>query len=165
MIRIGILSDTHIPERAPKLTNHLLDTFQDVSVILHAGDITDSSVLLQLESLDKDVIAVRGNMDYMGMTSELPDLREFELHGKRFGLTHGWGSPRGIRPRILSRFTEPYPDIIVFGHTHQPLIQQEDDILWINPGSPTDRLFAPYLSVAVLQIEEETVQAEIIRLT
>ena len=163
MSRIGIVSDTHIPERDAHIPTKLSTVFKDVDMILHAGDITVLSALDELKSI-APVHAVRGNMDYQGPTSKLSIQQIIVVKGLTIALIHGRGSALGIRKRIWKVVQVNQPQIVVFGHTHQPLIKEEMSCLWINPGSPTDRVFAPYRSVAVLEINDGKSSAEIVRL-
>lgn len=161
MTRIGVLSDTHITSPRESLPPQLLEEFASVDLILHAGDWVDPCVLEQLRPLAK-VIGVRGNMDNPGIKCIMPELKELEIACYKIGLIHGWGSPAGIERRIRSRFQCP-PDLIVFGHTHQPTIHEEEGVLYFNPGSPTDRAFCSQRSYGLIDLGEQ-IQARIIPL-
>jgi putative phosphoesterase len=75
-----------------------------------------------------------------------------EVNHFKIGLTHGDGAPQGIVERVKHHFTDV--DAIIFGHSHQPLNEQRDGILFFNPGSPTDRIFAPYTSIGILEVND-----------
>ena len=163
MKRIGLISDTHIGAGGRSLPSQIQDIFKGVDLILHAGDLTSVEVIYTLQSWGFSVVAVRGNMDLEGEANSLPMKRLLPIEGIKIGLIHGWGSPIGIRSRIAAEFLTETPDVIVFGHTHSPLVQEEDHILWVNPGSPTDRRFSPFRSVGILRLASKP-SAEIIRL-
>ncbi len=67
-------------------------------------------------------------------------------------LIHGWGSPVGLRRRILASFERPYPGIIVFGHSHTPEKVMEDGILWVNPGSAVYNKTPEHKTVAIVTL-------------
>jgi hypothetical protein len=182
MITIGVVSDTHIPDRTRQLEPQVLNVFREAGVqaILHAGDVSTPATLDQLSDI-APVYAVRGNRDWVALR-HLPYTRQIELSGVKVGLTHGHGPLldymrdrvdyvlRGYRlemfvPRLLKAF--PQADVIVFGHTHRSLNQRFDGRLVFNPGSPhfpDPRTSAP--SVGLLHISTHgTVEAEIRILT
>ena len=84
--------------------------------------------------------------------------------GVRVGLVHGEGGPKGIVERVLKHFAGDAVRVVVFGHSHQALVEEREGVLAVNPGSPTDGRWAPYHSVAVLQIEEGKAEARIVRI-
>lgn len=162
MTVIGIIADTHIPKRAPSVPHAALRALDGADMIIHAGDATTLDVLDELSAV-APVHAVCGNMDAFRNDGVLPDKRILTIDKWRIAVTHGWGPSLGLRRRVLKRFRDEKVHCIVFGHSHRPLITREKDILLINPGSPTDRLFSPYLSVATLTVGD-TLDAKIIKL-
>ncbi|MDY6794863.1 MAG: metallophosphoesterase family protein [Actinomycetota bacterium] len=159
MIRIGLVADTHIPKVAPNLPAYLLDVLSGVDLILHAGDLVEVSVLERLREL-APTRAVAGNMDRPEVRAVLPEREVMDLEGARVGLIHGWGSPFGIERRVLSRFQGM--DVVVFGHTHKPLVEKRKGTLLVNPGTPNDRRFSKRLSCARLTIKDGEVEPEIV---
>jgi putative phosphoesterase len=145
-VRLGILADTH-----GALRPEVLDVFAKVDHILHAGDVGEPDVLRQLE-LVAPVTAVYGNVDGGDLRARLPRVAEVTVDGFRFVVTHGdqfgFPSPRELKAAF------PDADVIVFGHTHKPLIHAFDDrSMALNPGSAgaprPDRL----PSVAIVELE------------
>ena len=164
MERIIIISDTHIPERAPRLPSSLLDTVCEYDLLVHAGDFTRAEVFDELAGFIP-IKTVRGNMDEDILQRKLPERDIFQVSGVTVGVTHGWGVPTGIIQRVKSLFTEEQISVLIFGHTHQPLIRHFDSILYFNPGSPTDMVFAPYFSFGILEVDDGRInKAEIRRL-
>jgi putative phosphoesterase len=159
MARVILLSDTHIPKVGPTLPEGLTEDFKGADLILHAGDLIETSVLDELRSL-APTKAVVGNMDLPEVTSVLPEKVVVEVEGRLIGLIHGWGPPAGIEKRVLSRFTDV--DVVVFGHTHKACVDKVDGVLLLNPGTPNDRRFSQRLSYAVLTIEGEKIEPEIV---
>jgi uncharacterized protein len=159
-MRIGVIADTHIPDRAPELPAEIHQFFKGVDRIVHAGDIEDQRVLDELEAI-APVIAVGGNMD--SHLKQLPYKRELRLADHYLGVIHGGGVPRNrIREAIRHEFKRA--SIIVYGHTHQAFWGEEGGIWFMNPGSPTDTIFSQYRSVGMLEIGVGTPRGEIIRL-
>jgi len=162
MIKIGVLSDTHIPNRASDLPNLVYEKLKDVNLIFHAGDLVEVPLLRKLENIT-EVIAVKGNMDSEELKSTLPTTEIIDKEGFRIGLTHGYGSPKETINNVRLQFPGKKLDIIVFGHTHTPYNEVIDDTIYFNPGSPTDRVFSPYISFGIITLTD-TINTEIIRL-
>ena len=130
-MRVGVISDTHLRSYDRDLAKKLAEHFKDVQMILHAGDITELSVLDMLEA--PQVIAVLGNMDGFAAAQSLPAKRELKLEGFQIGLIHGYGPPNGLEERVRREFDDV--DAIVFGHSHKPTNYLLNGVLYFNPGS------------------------------
>lgn len=163
MIQVGLISDTHLRQPSELLLQKLKKCFSNVEYILHAGDVIHPSVLDSLEMF-APVIAVRGNSDSNLMMMQLPVKRIVSVGKVCIGLVHGWGSGSRIRRELITTFSDKKPQVIVYGHTHYPSIDQVGDQLLVNPGSAMERRGAPFCSVGKLFIIEESVQAKIISL-
>jgi uncharacterized protein len=159
-MKVGIISDTHVPGAAPSLPPAVFEIFRGVDLILHAGDIVVSSVLDELEAI-APVEAVAGNMDDNELRLRLPAKKTLALGRFSVGLTHG--KYRIDLQKEMIRKDFGIVDVIVFGHSHMPFWGKVDDVWFLNPGSPTDKRYAPYNSVALLSVGDE-LDAEIIRL-
>jgi hypothetical protein len=142
----------------------VLEVFARVDLILHAGDVGDPDVLRQLEAI-APVTAVYGNVDGGELRARLPRVAHVTVDGFRFVVTHGdqFGSPRA------DDLKEAFPgaDVIVFGHTHRPLIHAfEDHSLALNPGSAGAHRSDRLPSVAIIETEVGTPpRARIVPLT
>lgn len=158
-MKVGVLSDTHIPLRAKKIPGKIIELFSDVDLILHAGDIVDRTVIEELESIAK-VEVVKGNMDESD--NPYPIKKVLNVGEIKIGLIHGYGPPFGIRGRIRKEFDEL--DVIVYGHSHKPYNRIENGVLFFNPGTPTDKIFALYNSVGILKINGHNAKGQIIKL-
>jgi putative phosphoesterase len=182
MITLGILSDTHIPDRRRLLRPGLIPFFQKagVSAILHAGDVCAPWVLSQLEQV-APVYAVRGNRDWV-LLSHLPLSLSLEFAGLQIGLIHGhgrfWryvkdkgrGMVEGANPeRYLKRALAAFPEasVVIFGHTHMPINTWVDGKLAFNPGCACcPGMKHPYPTVGLLHLSDEgKIVGEIIALT
>ena len=150
-MKIGVIADTHIPEASTRLPTEIFRAFEKLDLILHAGDILDTTVLEELSQL-AEVRAVRGNMDYFSRTYALPETLIVEVGPLRIGLIHGVGPSYHLAERMLRRFKGV--NCVVFGHSHQPHNEMLGDVLMFNPGSPTDRRYAPYLSYGILEVDD-----------
>lgn len=159
-MRIGLISDTHVPYRADAIPSAVLDALRGVDLILHAGDVDEPWVLDALREL-APVYAVRGNYHFMDFSSggaSLPESVEIEAAGFRIGLIHGhriglatwfwkfyllvqnirgrWSLPaydHAVARALLRRFSRA--NIIVFGHTHCYYEAYWGATLLINPGA------------------------------
>ena len=160
-VKIGVISDTHIPERCEKVPAEVIDAFEGVELILHAGDLTSTAAIEELKKI-APVKAVCGNMDSLEFCKNLP-LKEIIRIGKfSIGLIHGRGNPKYLVDFVKNQFAEK-PDVIIFGHSHKPMNEKINGTLFFNPGSPTDTMFAPYRSCGILEINDK-IKAQIIRL-
>ncbi len=150
-VTLGVLADTHVPDRARRMDQRILPIFKDARVhaILHAGDLISPEILAALQQV-APVHAVRGNRDYW-MLRHLPDKLQLNFNGTDLVLTHGHGPLRKYlkdrlyyilkgyeldrwEPHLLSAY--PQARVIVFGHLHRPLNHWVGDQLIFNPGSP-----------------------------
>jgi len=159
-MRIGVISDTHIPRTARRLPNKIYKDFKRVDMILHAGDLTEFELLNQLRRL-APTTAVCGNMDDELVRSQLSAKEVVEIGKFKIGLTHGSGPPFGLMERIGKEFGKV--DVIVYGHSHSPRNETHSGILFFNPGSPTDKIFTRQNTYGILEINN-TIKGEIIKL-
>ena len=157
---IGLISDTHIPDRARIIPQNVIDAFSDVDLILHAGDLTSLEVIEELENI-APVMAVKGNMDRANGIN-LPKAKTLEAEGVKIGLIHGEVYPRADTQQLVYLAKELNVDILVSGHSHQPKIEQTDGVLLINPGSPIVPRLADR-TVMLLEIHDKEVDVQIVK--
>ena len=157
---IGLISDTHIPDRARILPQNVIDAFSDVDLILHAGDLTSPKVIDELEEI-APVMAVQGNMDRANGIN-LTKAKVIEAEDLRIGLVHGEVYPRADSQQLLYLARELNVDILVSGHSHQPKIEQSEGILLLNPGSPIVPRLADS-TVMLLEINNREVDVELVK--
>ena len=158
---IGLISDTHIPDRAKVIPQNVIDAFNDVDLILHAGDLTSLSVIEELEKI-APVMAVQGNMDRVNGIN-LPKAKTLEVEGVKIGLIHGEVYPRADTQQLVYLAKELDVDILVSGHSHQPKIEKKDGVLLVNPGSPIVPRLADR-TVMLLEINNKEVDVEIVKI-
>jgi hypothetical protein len=162
LMRILVLSDTHIPRMAKEMPKAVYEEAKKCDLILHAGDLTENKLLEKLNKI-KRTIAVCGNMDSPDLSASLKKKEVIELKGHKIGLTHGWGAPDGMIERIYGEFKDDGVDCIVFGHSHHALNESFKDVLFLNPGSPTDKVFAKFNSYGIIEISKK-IKAEIVKI-
>jgi putative phosphoesterase len=150
MVKLGVLADTHVPDKARDLNHKTFSVFADAGVeaILHAGDISVPRVLAELQRV-APVYAVRGNRDWLRL-KHLPPKLTLTVEGLTIGLTHGhgrvldylvekilfikWGYQFKRHRRVLAAIF-PQAAVIVFGHSHIPTNVWVNGKLYFNPGS------------------------------
>ena len=145
-MRLGVISDTH-----GMLRPEVFDVFRAVDHILHGGDVGRSDLLVELRAL-APVTAVYGNSDGFDIRSGLPQVAELELDGFSIVVTHGdqFGSPTPAK--LYAAF--PKAEIIIFGHSHKPLLELVDKTVTVmNPGGAGAPRFGLKPSVGILELE------------
>jgi len=146
--RVGLISDTHGLLREP-----VLDFLRGSDLILHAGDICDAQVLQRLGEI-APVTAVRGNNDWGPWADRLGDAELITVEGVAIFVVHDLAHlPRHARARAAR--------VVVSGHSHKPLAQERDGVLFVNPGSAGPRRFKLPIAAGELRIEGDRVSARI----
>ncbi len=177
-LRIGLISDTHIPEARATLWPQVLEAFRGVDLIFHAGDIHEFHVLDELERV-APVYAARGNgEDGSGgrdVQPEDPRVRYawlLPIEGLKVGLTHYVPVPERPPNFTLARWIERFfpderPDVIVSGDTHVERIATIDGVYCVNPGSPTypHNYDTQLGTIGMLEISSGRAHAEVLQLT
>lgn len=146
--RIGVISDTH-----GRLGTEALEALAGVDHIIHAGDIGDPSILMELEGI-APVTAVLGNCDSALAVFGLRPIERVRIAGIRFIVTHvpaDVGCPGDV-------------DVVVTGHTHRPQVRRDEEVLYVNPGSPS-RSRGDGHTVALIDVVDGHARARIIPLT
>lgn len=140
---VGLISDTH-----GLLRPEVAEVFDGVDMILHAGDVGSRDVLDGLERI-APVTAVRGNVD-IGL--DLPELARLELAGVHVVVVHG----DRLASRTPEKVAEAHPgaDLVIFGHSHRPLVCRVGDVLVVNPGTAGRRRFRDPVSLARAELRD-----------
>jgi len=139
MLNVGVISDTH-----GVLRPEALAALRGSDIILHAGDIGSPDVLAELEPL-APVHAIRGNVDVEPWARTIPATRTVEVDGLTFYLIHNRAELKKVPAGVAA---------VVFGHTHQPLVEVIDDVLYFNPGSAGPRRFRLPVSLGRIRIQD-----------
>ena len=162
-MKIGVISDTHIPDKAEFLPKKVIDAFKNVDMVIHTGDFVDLETYNHLKKICPNLKAVAGNMDPKEIKEKLPEKEIIKVGKYSIGIAHGIGHPSGLVDLLKNIFRKDSVDIIVFGHSHMPMNQIIDGILFFNPGSPTDKIFSPYNSYGIIEINEK-ITAEVVKI-
>ena len=136
-MRIGILSDTHVPE-APQLFPEIFEALEGVDLIFHAGDLVVARVLDELERI-APVYAAEGNHDpHLTEDPRIEPVHFLELEGHSIALLHIFEPLSWDLGRLLHHYLGGVrPEIVVCGDTHFERIDVLEDVLVVNPGSAT----------------------------
>ena len=155
---IGVVSDTHgyLNPRVPEL-------LRGVDHILHAGDVGDAGIVLELGRI-APITVVRGNNDREGPTSLYPLQAQEVLGGRRIVLTHEAKAPRRPGDPEVQRYQDLGVDVVVFGHSHNSLQKRWGSILFFNPGAAGKRRFKVVPSIGFLSIEGGRIEGSIVPL-
>lgn len=181
-MRIGVISDTHLPALGKEPGPEVMQAFAGVEMILHAGDIYSSECLDALEQI-APVVAVEVPPAPVIGDPRVSFKRVVSIEGHSIGLVHdltidglvGGEVVPGILPdrfesertlsQVVADFFEEPVDTVVFGHTHISLVERHDGVLFVNPGSPTlPRQIRRLGDVAILELVDGVANAEIIDL-
>lgn len=157
---IGLISDTHIPDRMKELPEKVFEAFKDVEMILHAGDVTSQEVIEKLEEI-APVTAIQGNTDRI-VGLDLPKTAVVEAEELKIGVIHGEVYPRADTQQLHYLAKQLDVDILVSGHSHQPKVEKVEDVLLINPGSPTVPRLADR-TIMILEINKKEVDVELVK--
>ncbi len=146
---IGIISDTHcINPSSCDVPGWVREAFTGAEMIIHAGDVERPEMLAALSEI-APVYAVRGNCDHFGF--DTPQTRSVEIGCGLLTVAH--------RADMARNALLPESRVMVYGHTHIAVINQEPDLLVINPGSPVLPRGGMPASVAVLEISGNKLKA------
>ena len=171
-MRIGLVTDTHLPSTIRHLWDEVKDVFAGADLILHGGDIVTPRVLDWLEQI-APTLAAEGNNDGGWQDPRMEDIHWLDLEGWRVAMIHDMEPEE----RPIARLREIYlkgqhADIIITGHTHYERLDYRDGVLQINTGSATvaDDYFDPHLwstrlgTVGLLDLAPGKITARIVKL-
>ena len=161
-VLLGAVGDTHItPTRTRRSLDSIVEFFRraGVGLIVHAGDVGHPSVLEILEQV-APTVAVRGNADPLDLIETLPDRVWIETGTRTVLLLHGHHGKTALKAARAA--ATPAIDLIVFGHSHKPLIDREGSTILFNPGSPTERRWNPHFGVGLVRISDAEVEPELV---
>ncbi|MBL4935189.1 metallophosphoesterase [Clostridium sp. YIM B02515] len=159
-IKVGILSDTHISKDNYKIDELLKKYFNEVDIIIHAGDYKSSKVIETIKKY-KPFIGVFGNNDGNAVKELVREKEIIKLNGYKIGIYHGHGEGKSTIDKAYEVFKEDKVDIIVFGHSHLPIIKTMNKTLMLNPGSPTSKRKERWYSIIILELDKNFINAQI----
>lgn len=156
-MKLIIISDTHL--RVDRLIQKIRE-IENVDMILHLGDMVKDADLIA-RRLGKNAVSVRGNCDMVG--DRIPLTRQLVWQNKRILMTHGHEySVKSSLNRLYYKALETQSEIVLFGHTHEPMKEVLEGILFFNPGSPTYPREGSLPSFGVVSVRNGVIHAEII---
>lgn len=157
---IGVLADTH----SLAIPASLIERFKAVDLIIHAGDICDIQTLRLLKKI-APVKGVQGNMDEWAVKKLFPIKEVIICDNLKIGVTHGHvGEAREALKNAISSFKNDKMDMVIFGHSHQPVNEKIGSTLYFNPGSPNALTRSDFLSYGLISIESGKIKAEILKI-
>jgi uncharacterized protein len=151
-VLVGLISDTH-----GLLRREVFPALEGVELILHAGDVGGTEVLTELSAI-APVRAVYGNTDSPGQPGLSADIG-LRIEGLTIHVSHGHELGRPTVERLLHRYEA---DVIIYGHTHRPLIERSEKRLVINPGAAGPRRFDLKPSVARMTLKDSKATVQLI---
>ncbi|WP_432663213.1 metallophosphoesterase family protein [Wukongibacter baidiensis] len=159
-MKIGIIADTHIGKNLNKLNNFLEQHLNNIDMIIHAGDYKTAAAVNTLKDFRR-FLGVWGNVDVEEVRGLVAEKEIIEVANYRIGVFHGHGTKKTTIDRAYDAFEKDDVDIIVFGHSHQPIIKTKGNVLMLNPGSPTSKRRERWFSYIILELETDTINASL----
>jgi uncharacterized protein len=150
-MKIGVISDTH-----GLLRPAAIEALRGVEHILHAGDVGDPAILGALREL-APVTAIGGNIDAEGACANLPATEVITLDGHTFYMLHD-RQALDLNP-VAAGFSA-----VISGHSHKPLIEWRNGVLYMNPGSAGPRRFSLPISLGLVTVQDDLLQPELVTL-
>ena len=176
-MKIGVIGDTHIPDRSPVLPARIAELFKGLDIILHVGDISELYVLKEFQETYTLTFAVAGEHDSAEVHEYLDDKRIVRFGQRRIGMIHGHQfdearraggalrrlighapEPGALQAFLLAQFEEEV-DAIVYGHTHVPYVRSHGGVLLFNPGCALPDARQP--SVGILDMSKRNITGRI----
>ena len=158
-VKITIIGDTHV-KSINELPNEMIQEIKESDWVIHVGDYTFIDVLNGLIDLKGNYFkGVYGNADPKQIWDKVPLKDVFEIKGKRIGITHpaSGSSHENIETKVIAEFKNDSVDIIIFGHTHDPIIHYKENLIVINPGKGylEKDYYGPSTTIAILEINDD----------
>ncbi len=151
-LRLGVISDTH-----GLLRPQAVDALQGVSLIIHAGDIGSQEILDKLGEI-APVWTVRGNTDRGEWARDLPLTEVVAVGEIQLYVLHDLHT-LDLEPQAAGFAA------VISGHSHRPHLERKNGVLYLNPGSAGPRRFTLPVTLALLQVQDKSLQAEFVSLT
>ena len=162
MTTIGLVSDTHFPRFGRALPRALESGLRAASVsrILHMGDMTDPLAIGLFEAI-APFDAVAGNNDPEEIWSRYGRRKIVTIEGMRIGMVHGDIGRRNAHENAAVTFDRDSVDVVLYGHSHRPIVERRGNLLVANPGSPSDKRAMPDFTYGLLRIDAGQAEIEL----
>ncbi|MGC4106511.1 MAG: metallophosphoesterase family protein [Thermomicrobiales bacterium] len=161
-LTMGVIADTHIfPGSVRHLHPAVVDLFRraKVDLLIHLGDVNTRAILEELAEI-APLLAVRGNNDDAELQAMLPLTLRLTVGRFRVRALHGHGG-RSAHDEAVRQFAGK-ADLVLFGHSHKPLMEMAKESILFNPGSATDRRWFDHFGVGVIRFDDERIDPELI---
>lgn len=147
--KVLVVSDTHGNNM---YLNRALEEVGEIDVFLHLGDLEGSEFFVE-SFVDGRIEMIAGNNDYM---VDYPGEKIIEIEGYRIWMTHGHRHQVYMGTSVIREHAiEKGVDMVFFGHTHKPYLEQ-DDLIILNPGSISQPRQSDRIpTYAVMEIDEK----------
>ncbi|MBP2626581.1 MAG: putative phosphoesterase [Firmicutes bacterium] len=159
-MNIAIISDTHLKKNSGQLDN-LITEFRNVDLVIHAGAYGGAWVIEYLQN-HFNFIGVCGNIDDNTIKAHLQEKLILKVGPYQIGVCHGHGKMKTTIERAYTNFQNNLVDIIIFGHSHQPMIKTMNKVLMLNPGSLTHKRQERWFSYILLTVDFSGIKAKLI---
>ena len=143
-MKLILLSDTH-----GLLRPEVMEYLQTVDAILHGGDINRQSLVDELRQY-APLYVVRGNND-KDWAEAIPHDLTVTLGGVTFFMVHNKKEVPADLPGV---------DVVVFGHSHKYMQQEQDGVLWLNPGSCGPRRFHQEITMILAEVADSRITVD-----
>ena len=161
-MRVVVTGDTHVPDFAQALPDALVEAARRADLVVHTGDATAPAVLDRLGA-HTPVAAVAGNNDGADIRAwGAPNELLLDLDGIPTAIVHDAGSRTGRARRMRRRF--PDARLVLFGHSHIPLDEDDGDLRLLNPGSPTWKRRQPAPTFLILRLARGRIEPRLVSL-
>lgn len=158
-MKILVLSDTHLPKKAERIPERFLEETKTADAIIHAGDWQTLDLYQTLKTY-APVYGVYGNVDDEEVREHFPGQLRLDWEGYSIGVVHGHGEKKTTEKRALDAFADAPVDLLVFGHSHIPVLRYFKKTLLFNPGSITDKRRVPFYSFGKITLRKDFIHAE-----
>lgn len=160
---VAVISDTHVYRRGGRRVARpvfdLLRRFRP-GLVVHLGDVNVGEVLDDLAEI-APLLAVTGNNDDDELLDLLPRELFFDIGPHRFLAVHGHNHDR-LSARKYAESRDGEADVILFGHSHEPLIERGRSSILFNPGSATDRRWYDHFGVGLIHVTADRIEPELV---
>ena len=164
-VKIIVIGDTHI-SNFNELPPEMLKAILSADRVIHVGDYTSKNILDELIKLKgPQFVGVYGNADPLSIRNRVLEKEIIEVNSNKIGITHPaiGGTYENTKKKVLRSFKDDSVDAIIYGHTHDPLIENFNGIILVNPGKGyiEKEYFGSPTSYAILTLDDK-IHAEII---
>ena len=159
-IKIAVISDTHCYEWE-EVHPDMRTLVAECDMAIHCGDIVRQSVVEGFLKSAKKGLIVHGNSYPVDLRESLPYTQVIEVEKTKIGITHPACGGAEFPPSELFKDFEEHLDVILFGHTHEPLIQNINGTLFVNPGQGY-KSFMEDCTMALLEVDKGKIKVNIV---